>query len=164
MTDMQAVDSDYKLKIELLKQERELLQSVVLKQNDIIFKIKGWAITLFSALVFFAADKNKLFFLIISIFAVLLFLILDATYTHIQRIFIINKSRKVQNLLQSENLIESLKNQSLDTLLSPTDGESLNIDAKAKIFGVLNEIKLFHNSLLYLIMSALNVCLALYLW
>ncbi|RLC05201.1 MAG: hypothetical protein DRI57_27730 [Deltaproteobacteria bacterium] len=111
-------DSDYKLKIELLKQERELLQGIILKQNDIIFRIKGWTITLFSALVFFAADKNKLFFLIISTFAVLLFLILDATYTHIQRIFI-HKSRKVQNLLQSENLIELLKNQSLDALLLP---------------------------------------------
>ncbi|MCP4179625.1 MAG: hypothetical protein GY756_17845 [bacterium] len=151
------------MKIELLKQERDLLQGIILKQNDIIFKIKGWSITLFSALVFFAADKNKLSFLIISTFAVMLFLLLDATYSHIQRIFI-NKSRKVQQLLQSENLVESLKSQSLEVLLLAGEGESLDIDAKTKFIGILNEIRLFHNSFLYLIMFVLNACLALYLW
>ena len=51
--------ANYELKFELIKQELILLQEIIQKHSDITFKIKGWAITIFSAFSFSAVARLR---------------------------------------------------------------------------------------------------------
>jgi len=50
------MDDEFQYKFELLKQEMDNLQNGIRNYDGTLFTIKGWAITVFSAFIIFAAD------------------------------------------------------------------------------------------------------------
>jgi hypothetical protein len=148
--------ANYELKFELIKQELILLQGIIQKQSDITFKIKGWAITIFSAFSFFAADKQKPAFIIISTFAVVMFWLFDSMFKHIQSIFIA-RSAKIQRFLQNHDLTEALSKKPTDSIIFPNIAEGLDIRLSQKVLGILRKAIEFHNAFVYYIMIIVNI-------
>lgn len=63
----------------------EFIQSVITRMNQNSFLIKGWAVTLVSALYALAAKDADLNFVIISYIAIIAFWFLDALYLSMER-------------------------------------------------------------------------------
>lgn len=78
------MDDEFQYKFKLMKQEIDNLQNGIRSYDSILFIIKGWAITVFTAFIFFAADKQRPLYLNICAVAVILFWFLDSIYKSIQ--------------------------------------------------------------------------------
>src|SRR5215217_5483838 len=70
-----------KTKLDLLKQEFDSVQGGIARCGDVQFKIKGWAITIFSAFVLIAVQHGKPVLLVACAGTVVLFWLLDSFYT-----------------------------------------------------------------------------------
>lgn len=65
----------------------EFIQSVVTRMNTNSFQLKGWSITLVSALLAFVASSNNIHFILVALFPVFVFWFLDAYYLMQERKF-----------------------------------------------------------------------------
>lgn len=65
----------------------EMIQGIITRMNQNSFMLKGWMITIVSALLAIYADKGNIGYLIISIFPILVFWFLDAYYLQQERKF-----------------------------------------------------------------------------
>src|SRR5215217_2271234 len=77
-----------KTKLDLLKQEFDSVQGGIARCGDVQFKIKGWAITIFSAFVLIAVQHEKLVLLVACAGTVVLFWLLDSFYKSLQYLYI----------------------------------------------------------------------------
>ena len=73
---------------DVLLKEYELLHARVNDYDSRLFQIKGWSITIFSAMLGFAILKDKPLLLIVPFFTCFIFWGLDALYKSFQRITI----------------------------------------------------------------------------
>lgn len=90
---------DYKY--ELLLKEIDILQGGIRGYDSILFTIKGWSITIFSAFIFFVAKEDEALYLILAAIAVILFWALDAINKGFQRAFIIRHNR-IEHYLRTD--------------------------------------------------------------
>lgn len=65
----------------------EMIQGIITRMNQNSFMLKGWMITIVSALLAIYADKGNIGYLIVSIFPILVFWFLDAYYLQQERKF-----------------------------------------------------------------------------
>lgn len=65
----------------------EFIQSVVTRMNTNSFQLKGWSITLVSALLALVASTNNTHFILVALFPVFVFWFLDAYYLMQERKF-----------------------------------------------------------------------------
>ena len=65
----------------------EMVQNIITRMNTNSFQIKGWCITVISALMGFYANNGNFKFIIAGLFAVILFWLLDAFYLQQERKF-----------------------------------------------------------------------------
>ena len=65
----------------------EMIQGIITRMNQNSFMLKGWMITIVSALLAIYADKGNIGYLIVSIFPILVFWLLDAYYLQQERKF-----------------------------------------------------------------------------
>ena len=65
----------------------EMIQGIITRMNQNSFMLKGWMITIVSALLAIYADKGTIGYLIVSIFPILVFWFLDAYYLQQERKF-----------------------------------------------------------------------------
>jgi hypothetical protein len=87
-------------RLELLKKEIDIVQEGIARYGDVQFKIKGWAITIFSAFVIFALEHKQPVMLLACGVTVLLFWALDAFYKSLQSVYIC-QARRIENLVNS---------------------------------------------------------------
>ncbi|UCF07686.1 MAG: hypothetical protein JSW28_08600 [Thermoplasmata archaeon] len=90
---------EFEFKFERVKLEMEQLQKNMIAYGKSQFMIKGWAITLFSALLFFGSNEINLIFLLFGAVVVVLFWTLDSFFKHIQLVYI-KRALEVERLLQ----------------------------------------------------------------
>ena len=64
-----------------------MIQGIITRMNQNSFMLKGWMITIVSALLAIYADKGNIGYLIVSIFPILVFWFLDAYYLQQERKF-----------------------------------------------------------------------------
>lgn len=69
----------------LLTEEIKYIHSIITDYDDLSFKIKGWAVTIWSAVVAFGAKENAPLVIIASIPVLIAFWILDAYFKQYQR-------------------------------------------------------------------------------
>ncbi len=93
------MDDEFQFKLDLLRQEMDTVQDGIRAYGQVQFTIKGWAITVFSGFVFFAARETQPIFLGLSAIAVILFWILDAIFKSIQEVYI-ERATKIEQFLQ----------------------------------------------------------------
>lgn len=65
----------------------EMIQGIITRMDQNSFMLKGWMITIVSALLAIYADKGNIGYLIVSIFPILVFWFLDAYYLQQERKF-----------------------------------------------------------------------------
>lgn len=65
----------------------EFIQNIITRMNQNSFLIKGWAVTLISALLALYANNGKKLFVLISVFPVAVFMLLDSYYLWQERKF-----------------------------------------------------------------------------
>ena len=65
----------------------EMIQGIITRMNHNSFMLKGWMITIVSALLAIYADKGSVMYLFIAFFPILVFWILDAYYLLQERKF-----------------------------------------------------------------------------
>ena len=82
----------------------EMIQSIITRMNQNSFMLKGWMITIVSALLAIYADKGKIAYLLVSIFPILVFWFLDAYYLQQER-----KFRGIYNDIVEEKDIPAFK-------------------------------------------------------
>ena len=64
-----------------------MIQSIITRMNQNSFMLKGWMITIVSALLAIYADKGNIAYLLVAIFPILVFWFLDAYYLQQERKF-----------------------------------------------------------------------------
>lgn len=65
----------------------EMVQNIITRMNTNSFQIKGWCITVVSALLGFYANNSNFKFIIVGLFATILFWLLDTFYLQQERRF-----------------------------------------------------------------------------
>ncbi len=65
----------------------EFIQNVITRMNTNSFQIKGWAITIVSALLAIYASSKNNYFIVVGVFPVVIFWLLDAYYLSQERKF-----------------------------------------------------------------------------
>lgn len=94
----------------------EMIQNIITRMAKNSFTIKGWVITIVSAIFIFAKTSNLLLILSITYLPILLFWLLDAYYLSLER--------KYRNLY---NYVLTIPSESLTYELKPKNGENSGI-------------------------------------
>lgn len=98
-------------KIEHLK----MIQGIITRMNTNSFQIKGWTITLVSALLALYANSRKVTYIFIALIPVLIFWFLDSYYLQQERKFrelykeIVNTAHYGTDIKEFEMLIDKYK-------------------------------------------------------
>lgn len=102
----------------------EFIQNIITRMNSNSFTIKGWMITIVSALLAIYASNSNEIFIFVAIFPVVVFWFLDAYYLTLER-----KFRKLYDAVVDDKIapIFSMKHNEnavcyFEVLLSPTIG------------------------------------------
>lgn len=101
----------------LLRHEIEHIHSQISHFDDLSFQIKGWAITVWSALIAFGAKEKVPVVLLASLPALLSFWILDALFKRYQRRYM-NRKSVIELFLDSEG---EFKERGLSNAFSKLD-------------------------------------------
>ena len=65
----------------------EFIQNVITRMNSNSFQIKGWAVTIVSALLAIYASSKNNYFIMVGVFPIMIFWLLDAYYLSQERKF-----------------------------------------------------------------------------
>lgn len=149
------MNSEFQYKFELLKQEIDILQNGIRTYDNTLFMIKGWSITIFSAFITFAADKDKPVFLIYCGISIMLFWLLDSIYKSIQRIYI-SRYNEIESFLKSSDFDKAIKEESFDCFQVVNTGSGFKISGKEKYKAIFRAGIMLHNFLPYLVMLILT--------
>jgi len=106
-------DELFKFKIELLKNEIDILSSIIGRYDDILFKIKGWTITLWMAVVGWGILSNSMLLLILALFVPILFCFLEVQFKMIQRQYIFRGNNLQKFFHNDEKLKEVFKEKNI---------------------------------------------------
>lgn len=143
---------------ELLLKEVDILQSAIREYDKTLFTIKGWAITIFSAFVFFIAEKGKPELLGLAALSMILFWVLDAIYKSFQRRFIY-RYLYLEAFLRT-GLAEALKIRTMPITLPDVRYEKTVPTEPLKV-AVLDMMRHWNTSMLYVAMLSLLALLGL---
>ena len=154
------MSDEFEYRFELLKQEMATLQDGIKTYDGILFTIKGWAITIFSAFIFFAADKQKPIFLVICAVAVMLFWLLDAIYKSIQGVYI-HRYNQIEEFLRSPQFTKTIQERSFNDFSISRVGASFKVGREEKFKTIFRAALMLHNFVLYVAMLILIVCVSI---
>jgi len=160
--ELRRVEDDFHYKFELLKQEIDNLQNSIRNSTGNVFTIRSWAISAFSAFIFFAADKQKPIFLVFGAISILLFWFLDSIYRSIHRVFL-HRYNQIEKFLRSPEFTQSVVNRSFKDFPIPGTSLSFKMSLREQFKSIFKEAYLIHNSTLYIAMLALIGALAIVL-
>ncbi len=146
---------------ELLNKEMDTLQANIRNYDSILFRIKGWALTVFSGFVFFSLREGRSTYLLLGAAAVLMFWTLDATYKGFQRTFII-RYNKIEHFLRTD-FPKAVVNRSFKGLNLPDVGARVSVASAQEKTRPLKAAFFWHTAFLYVAMLALFGALTLWL-
>lgn len=88
----------------------EFIQNIITRMNQNSFMIKGWMVAIVSALLAIYANKENKLFILISIFPVFIFMLLDSYYLWQER-----KFRHLYNNVLEDNESKKIRLFSMNT-------------------------------------------------
>ncbi len=142
------MDDEFQYKFELLKQEIDILHSGIRSYDGVLFTIKGWAITVFSAFIVFTVDKQKPIFLVFCFISIILFWIIDSIYVRIQKIFIINYN-SIEKFIHSEEFSRAVAERSFKDFSIPNIPDAFDELRKERYIEILHKGFKIHHILIY---------------
>ena len=90
----------FDFRLAILKQEIDNLQASIRNYNNIMYVIKGWAITIFSGSIALAIQQDNIGILIISLLSTVMFWLIETSARQIQKHFI-SRYHKIEYFLRS---------------------------------------------------------------
>lgn len=149
---------EFEYKFELLKQEMETLQEGIRTYDTNLFTVKGWAITIFSAFVIFAAQARQPMYLAFCAIAVVLFWLVDAIFKSIQRIYT-HRYNRIEQFLQSPTFAQAIAERSFKDFRIPDTGSGFRVTNKERWPAIFSAAIMLPTSLLYVAMLLLTITL-----
>jgi len=116
------MESLFEYQSQLLLKEIEIIQLKISTFDDLSFKIKGWAITLWSAIIIWGYKNSNYDFLIVAIIVVFSFWLVDAYFKTYQKRFRL-RIRTIEDFINSNdtykdnNLKSSFDKRSFDEIM-----------------------------------------------
>lgn len=150
------MNDEFDYKFELLKQEIENLQGGIRAYDGILFTTKGWAITVFSAFVVFALDKQKPGVFPFCAAAIVLFWLADSIFKSFQRVYI-RRYNDIEVFLKSSKFNEAVAKRSFEDFGIPTLGSGFKRTLKEWLAGYWREFIQLDNNFVYIAMLILTV-------
>jgi hypothetical protein len=149
---------DYK--IEILVKEWDAIQGAIGRFDTLAFNIKGWAISLFTAVLVVSATQRVPELMILAILPLMMFWLIDALYKSFQRRYII-RGTEIETYLSSESFVKDIELRSIAHFSSPV------INIQFGSYTYLHRIGLilrsaFSWNVFLLYFSMLALCLAAY--
>ncbi len=152
---------DYKF--ELLLKEIDLLQRKVESYDSIAFKIKGWAVTIFSGFLIVSAKENRIDYLLVCIFAVLMFWSIENTFKSFQK-RIGNRAIEIEEFLNSNRFNESIDKQDITDIKVPSLVLSFkNMPFKDKLRISIKSLFTFNVSGFYISLLLMVILMAIWI-
>jgi hypothetical protein len=149
----------FSYRLGLLQKEMEMLQNAIRGYDSIVFTIKGWAITVFSAIILFAVDKQKPLLYLFCIASVLSFWLIDAFYKSTQNI-LISRYRKIETFLRGSDFEKAMAERNFGDFLIPYFQEGLSMRRSQRLRWLLRAALQFHTYSLYAFLIILAVGMA----
>jgi hypothetical protein len=146
-------------KFELLKLEIQVLQDSIRSYDSVLFTIKSWAITLFSAVIFFSVQSTKPLFLVFCAVSVILFWVVDAVFKVTQREFI-ERYNIIQSFLQSTKFSQAIKERSFKDFVIPDLFHTTSRKKRNRLFLLVRSMFIISTAIIYVIMLVLVGLLA----
>lgn len=153
------MDDEFEYKFELLKQEMACLQDSIRTYDSNLLTIKGWAITIFSAFVFFSAQAKRPAYLVFCAASVMLFWLVDALFKELQMVFI-HRYNRIEHFIQSQEFAEAVVGRSFKKFPVPDTSSGFRLIFKERVPNYLWAIIGLPTSVLYVVMLAMTVGLA----
>jgi len=108
----------FDIKYEQLKIEWQMCSDGIRSYDKLIFTIRGWIISLTTAILAYAFSEKSYLLPIFVIVPVLMFWFIDALYKNFQLKFI-SRSKEIEGYLSSEQFQLDFKNKSQPKLIVP---------------------------------------------
>lgn len=153
----------FDFQFEILLEEMKIQQQHVRHYFTFIFVIKGWAITVFSGLLYYAYREQEVAFLYFGFMATMLFWLLDALFKTSQRIYNISYL-EIEDFLRNDFIKKAYPKRSFKGFAIPDLYARHRISAedrwrvKSPIRGALYK----RTSVLYFALILVNI--VAYLW
>lgn len=97
----------FDIQLDLLKTELNHINGTIRQHDDITKNIKNWAIVAWTASVGFALNKPELHkFIFVTSVIPMLFWIVDGTFRHIQRSFIV-RGQEISEFINSDDFLKA---------------------------------------------------------
>jgi hypothetical protein len=93
--------SEVAFRLKWIEKEVDILEDKIKFYDDLSFKIKGWAIALWSALISYSLTKHEWPVACVAVLVSLLFMIVDASYKRYQICFI-ERTRDIMKFLNDK--------------------------------------------------------------
>lgn len=152
------MEDSFSYRLELLQKEMDMLQNGIRGYDSIVFTVKGWAITVFSAIILFAVDKQKPFLYLFCIASVLAFWLIDAFYKSTQNT-LITRYKKIETFLQSSDFETAMAERSFGNFRVPYFQEGFAVKKSQRLRWFLEAALQGHTFLLYVFLLILAISL-----
>jgi hypothetical protein len=146
-------------KFELLKLEIQILQDSIRSYVFILFTIKGWTITLFSAVIFFSVQSTKPLYLVFCAVSVILFWVVDGVFKVTQKKFI-ERYNIIQSFLQSPQFSQAVKERSFKDFVLPDLFHTKSGGSRNRLLLLARSMFYISTAIIYVIMLVLIGVLA----
>ena len=146
----------FQTKYDILLKEWEYLENKILKFDSIVFSIRGWAVSVYSACLIFAAKDNEPAIMILCIIPLLVFWATDALQKAFQRKFITRK-QTIEDYLNSKKFEDDFTNLNW-SFTTPLIGESIGNGTFSKRLSELLKAAKLRN-VLFTYISLIIACL-----
>lgn len=151
----------FSYRLNLLQKEMEMLQNGIRGYDSIVFTIKGWTITVFSAIILFAIDKQKPFLYLFCIASILSFWLIDAFYKSTQNT-LIYRYRKIETFLQSSGFETAMAERNFGGFRVPNFQEGFSVRERERLRWLLRAALQFSTYALYALLLILAVSALLF--
>lgn len=150
---------EFDYRYEILLKEMETLQANIRGFNQILFRIKGWAVTVFSGFIFFGVKESEPILFFVGSMSVILFWVLDAIYKKFQRKFIVRHNR-IEHFLRTDEFSKALEKRSFHGFHIPDFSGRFSVKNHTEKTTIKKAAFYWHTSLLYIAMLLLSMLVA----
>jgi hypothetical protein len=154
--------NEFDYRFDILMKELDIIVSSIRSYDSILFRIKSWAVTIFSGFVLFAAKDHSSVYISFGALAVILFWCIDAQNKSIQRMFI-TRYNKIEHFLRSSQFKKAVESKSFSDLVLPDITGHLSVSDRDKKINALKAAIMWHTAFPYLSMLIILACVAAYL-
>lgn len=110
--------SKLELQFDFLKEEYNNLQLNIRNYDNLLFIIKGWAITIYVGFIYFSIRESRFELIILSILLPLLFWVVDSIFKSFQARFIL-RSQLIEDYLKSAKFDKDIRREEIKGIPIP---------------------------------------------